>query len=290
MNADTTTLALHVLTAVEFGKRYAFEGGVGEVGVGHKMSYRDALQKVLGNLFGVILTMSFLPKNLPRWVIPGPVKRIQEAVGEFKAYMREMVQEEREAIESGSQGKDNLMSVLLRAADAEAEKDGNGRSGLSDEEIYGNLFFYNLAGQDTSANTLAYAITMLATNPKWQEWIGEEITSVFAGKDNVEEWEYEDAFPKLKRCLALMVNLYLSSFQNSSLNRYLIVRNPPRLRSRSLHPQIHRNSATSHRSRKAISDPDEHLHLYQPPRHPQLTFLGFRRPSVSAGPLPLSKR
>jgi hypothetical protein len=40
-----------------------------------------------------------------------------------------------------------------------------------------------------------------------QNWLGEEIDSVFAGKDGVETWEYEKAIPKLKRCLALMVIL-----------------------------------------------------------------------------------
>ncbi|KAH8794078.1 cytochrome P450 [Hyaloscypha finlandica] len=75
----------------------------------------------------------------------------------------------------------------------------------------GNLFIYNVADHDTTAYTICYAIYMLAAQPDVQNWLGEEIDSVFAGKDGVETWEYEKAIPKLKRCLALMyetVHLY----------------------------------------------------------------------------------
>jgi len=47
---------------------------------------------------------------------------------------------------------------------------------------------------------------MLAAQPDVQNWLGEEIDSVFAGKDGVETWEYEKAIPKLKRCLELKVS------------------------------------------------------------------------------------
>jgi len=41
---------------------------------------------------------------------------------------------------------------------------------------------------------------MLAAQPDVQNWLGEEIDSVFVGQDEVETWEYEKAIPKLKRC------------------------------------------------------------------------------------------
>jgi len=76
------------------------------------------------------------------------------------------------------------MSVLLKASESEAM--GKGRSGLSDEEIIGNLFIYIVAGHDTTANTLAYAVTMLAANVGLQDWLREEISSVFGGEASVE--------------------------------------------------------------------------------------------------------
>jgi cytochrome P450 len=47
----------------------------------------------------------------------------------------------------------------------------------------------------------------LATNTKCQEWLGEEIDAVFGLKDNFEDRDYEQVFPKLVRCLAVMVGL-----------------------------------------------------------------------------------
>ena len=49
---------------------------------------------------------------------------------------------------------------------------------------------------------MAYAITHLAAYPEWQDWIHEELDTVVpAGAD----LDYEATYPKLKRCLALMV-------------------------------------------------------------------------------------
>lgn len=202
--SSTLALALHVLTGAGFGKTYDFDASaVQEVSPGHSMSYRDALKVVLGNLYGTVITVA-LGMQLPSFVIPKGIRDIQAAVIEFKKYMIEMVEEERTTIKSRAGEKDNLMSALLRSSQSEAGD--KGRNVLSDEEILGNMFIYSFAGHDTTANTLVYAIMMLAGDPKWQDWIGEEIGAVFAGRDSVEEWEYESAFPKLKRCLALQVS------------------------------------------------------------------------------------
>lgn len=59
-------------------------------------------------------------------------------------------------------------------------------------------------GHDTTATTLAYAFTVLSAHKEVQAWIAEEIEAVF-GDTPFEDWDYETAFPKLKRCLATMV-------------------------------------------------------------------------------------
>jgi cytochrome P450 len=203
--ADSTlAVALHVLTGAGFGQTYDFDTSeVDQIPPGHSMSYRDALKVVLGNLYGTIITVA-LGTQLPSFLFPKGVRDLQAAIIEFKKYMVEMVEGERMTIKNRAGEKDNLMSALLRASQGEAG--AKGRNALSDEEILGNLFIYSFAGHDTTANTLVYAIMMLAADRKWQDWIGEEIDSVFQGKLSVEDWEYERDFPKLKRCLALQVS------------------------------------------------------------------------------------
>lgn len=201
--SDIMTLTLHVLISVGLGKTYEFDGGTRSLEKNHSLSYREALQLILENLFLVFVTKSI---PLPDIVLPTSVRKVKNSVRELEGYMREMMAEQRSALHEfeGVGMKDNLMSVLLKASES---TDDNGRSVLSDEEIFGNLFIYNFVGHDTTANTLLYCLYLLSVEPEIQEWIREEVHSVF-NRTDVKDWEYEKAFPKLKRCLALMVRQY----------------------------------------------------------------------------------
>ena len=200
-DSDTMILALHVLTAAGFGKSYPFAGGLSsKPATGHSMTYKDALKVILRN---ILITIVISSATFPAWMLPRKVLNVSDAIANFKAYMTEMVEEERISIANGEADKDNLMSVLVRAAEL-SKADEKGRNSLTDEEIFGNLFIYNLAGHETTANTMAYAVALMSTDRAVQDWIGEELDAVFAPDENVEEWQYEKAFPQLKRCLALM--------------------------------------------------------------------------------------
>jgi cytochrome P450 len=211
---DTMELALNVLMAAGFGKRFEF-GGSGKDGQedASMTSYRYALSMVLGNLFKAIMTS--MAMKLPQWAIPKQWMEMKSVLKEVDTFLRKMVEDERAGLNEKSQERDNLMSALLRASDNEVL--GKGKLGLTDEEIVGNLFIYNVAGHDTTSNTLAYAVTLLSTDLKVQEWLREEIHSVFGNEENVEKWNYEESFPQLKRCLALMVSDESLSVQMQSL-------------------------------------------------------------------------
>ncbi|KAF7557887.1 hypothetical protein G7Z17_g253 [Cylindrodendrum hubeiense] len=197
--SDTMMLALHVLTAAGFGRSYTFGSGLESPSKNHSLTYRDALSIILGNLFTAVFTATV---NLPNWMLPSKFKEVQDAVVNFRQYMAEMVAEEREAMDAGASEQDNLMSILVRASENESSN-GKGARHLTDAEIYGNLFSYNLAGHETTSNTLAYATVLLAANPKWQDWAAEEINEVTAGV-NLDELDYETYYPQLKRSLAIM--------------------------------------------------------------------------------------
>lgn len=232
---DTMELALNVLMAAGFGKRFEFGGSLkGEQKEDAMTSYRNALSMVLGNLFRAIMTSMLM--ELPPWATSKKLVEMKNALKEVGTYIRKMVEDERSGINEKSPDRDNLMSALLRASDNEAM--GKGKIGLGDEEIVGNLFIYNVAGHDTTSNTLAYAVTLLSTNDNVQEWLREEICTVFVEEDNVESWNYEKDFPRLKRCLALMVSEPLPQDTGSMLTS-LSVRNITSLWSSVLHAKIH---------------------------------------------------
>ena len=192
--------------------QYSFSEGVQRLQVNHSMTYRDSLAMILNS----IIVLAIFPKSfLQASVIPLPrkLRAIGDATREFAAYMEEMLTAERRLISSGRSDTRNLMNALIRASDEAkaAEAKGKTVSGLTDEEIFGNLFMYNLAGHETTANTLAYAIILLAAHPEYQEWIAAEIDAVLTDNSDIETWKYEEVFSKLNRCLAIMVHLTSSS-------------------------------------------------------------------------------
>ena len=58
------------------------------------------------------------------------------------------------------------------------------------------------AGYDTTANTLSYAFVLLALYPQWQDWLREEVDAALP--DPATTPAYDDVYPKLNRCLAVM--------------------------------------------------------------------------------------
>lgn len=206
--SDSMKLSMHVLQAAGFGKYYPFECGVSKPEAGHTMSYNESLGLILENLF--ITVFIKFAAVLPAFVLPAHIKKIKVAIGEFKAYMFEMIQAEKKLIHASgtAEQKSNLLSVLVKLS--EQEGDSTGKKGLTDDELFGNFFFYNLAGHETNGGTLAYAVVLMASDLYWQKWIREELEVVFEGRDSVKDWDYGKAFPKLKRCLALMVSLTYS--------------------------------------------------------------------------------
>ncbi|KAL2168246.1 hypothetical protein VTG60DRAFT_254 [Thermothelomyces hinnuleus] len=61
---------------------------------------------------------------------------------------------------------------------------------LSDADIIGNAFIMIVAGHETTANTLHFALVELATNPSTQRRLQQEVDALF-GNSDPSTWEYE---------------------------------------------------------------------------------------------------
>lgn len=195
---DLRTLSLHVLTGAGFGKHFKFEGH-DERGTTASANYKNSLQMILENC---ILIMALGPKALAlaRPWLPKTWKLgvLAATCAEFQEYMTEMYEEEKaKPLKPDSGSVRTLMSSLVSASQAEA-KTG---TGLTESEIYGNMFMLNFAGHDTTAHTFTFAIHFLAAHPDAQTWVSEEIHSVHSPQH---EWNYTTDFPRLVRCLAIM--------------------------------------------------------------------------------------
>lgn len=221
---DVRTLSLNVLARAVFNRSYSFYTAPHPPKTGGPASYRETLCTILDN---TLLIMVLHPTLLSLSLMPRRWRKIGRAIVEFKRFMSVLVDEERRLIVQGTPSSGNMISSLLKtprlsSKDLQELNQGSGdRSGaLTESEIFGNIFMYNFAGHDTTANTLAYGVVLLAAHPEVQDWIHEEICHVV--KDERSElWDYEETFPRLKRCMAVLV----SSARNHKKTPLLISRN-----------------------------------------------------------------
>jgi cytochrome P450 len=122
--------------------------------------------------------------------------------------MQQMLDEEMQSLNQGAKGSGSLMTSLVRAGDAYTKGTStldDRTRGLSVEEIFGNIFVINFAGHDTTANTLAFGMLLLASHPEVQTWLAEEVGR-YCKDMQPETWQYSELFPKLVRCQAVMAS------------------------------------------------------------------------------------
>lgn len=147
LRKHTHKLALHVLTAAVFGKSYDYEGGLSLKEPGHSLSYGEALESVLHNISPMLIPLSQFASKLPGRILSPNLRKLRVAVPEFQQYMAESVKSERDQYAQGGIAKDNLLSLMVRANEAEkASKEGS-KQVLREDEVVGNLFMFNLAGK-----------------------------------------------------------------------------------------------------------------------------------------------
>ncbi len=210
VSKDCVVIALHTLSGAGFGQTHDFRSGVREIPSGHFKSFSETMSFLLQN---IILVLLFESLPLPNWILPQQIGNAKNAVADFKLYMREAVAYTKGLIQGGSATQTaEMVTTLIKANEAakrEQKASGTGINArpiyLSDEEVLGNLYILNLAGFETTANALTYAIPYLAAHPEVQEWVMEEIMEASKQSDDLASADYEDTFPKLTRCLAVMV-------------------------------------------------------------------------------------
>ncbi|OOG00095.1 hypothetical protein ASPCADRAFT_161615 [Aspergillus carbonarius ITEM 5010] len=200
---DTRTLSLNVLAATGFRRSYSFSSANDPLHRNESSSYRDSLQVVLDNCILLmvmprrLLTLPFAPES---W------HRLAKAAVDYKQHMVRMLNEETKALNEGQAGAGGLMTSFVRAMDLKQQEDAKRKSsgsppkGLTIDEIFGNIFVINFAGHDTTANTLSFAMVLLAAYPEVQDWLAEELQVITDARG-----QYAELFPKLNRCKAIML-------------------------------------------------------------------------------------
>ena len=206
-------ITINVIGATGYGSRRSWVQAASDVvpSAGYKLTFMEAVMAIVNNS---ILSV-FLPTDLLCWrVMPNVIQTLGAATKEFPGYARDFIAEERRSPST----RKTLIGALVKnmstgvtkndekTADEQnyfSSKPANSSATFSEDEIIGNLFNFTIAGFDTTASTIAYSLMALALEPKWQDWIIEEIDQAAVLNPGV---DYEKSFPRMTRCLALMVS------------------------------------------------------------------------------------
>jgi cytochrome P450 len=118
-----------------------------------------------------MLYRGFAPVRGPRWLPTRANRRAERARRELYAVCDEIIAER---LRSGSSGDDLLSRLLDARAGGEHEMD--------DDEVRAQLLWFMLAGHETTACTLTFALHLIGRHPEVQRRLQEEADRVLAGR------------------------------------------------------------------------------------------------------------
>lgn len=164
----------------------------------------DPLQAHLDKVFPMLRRRINMP--IPYWhwfklpidrAFDGHLARVHEAVRGFIHAAQERVRID----PSLRERPNNLIEAMLAAHDAGGDR-------LSEEELLGNVLTVLLAGEDTTANTLCWAIHLLHKHP--QEWhtLVAEVDKVLGDTELPRQFDAARGFDRIEACVTEAMRLY----------------------------------------------------------------------------------
>ncbi|KAI9039439.1 cytochrome P450 [Aspergillus affinis] len=208
--SDILKLTLNVICGAGFGVSLPFQPESRETATdditslfkdtdtppeGFTYTFRAVIEYMNSRLNTVVLANMVFPKWIPRILMPF-FKSDFLAYEDLKHYLDGL-------IESSKRGKNrNNTHDLLQGIIQSQQKHG----GLTDCEIIGNLHIFTIAGHETTATTLRFALVLLAMHPDVQEWLQDCVDEVIQDQpSDPKEWEYGVMFPRLIAPLCVML-------------------------------------------------------------------------------------
>ena len=108
---------------------------------------------------------AFLP--LPQWMPRGFKRATRQSAAEIRALIRDMTTRRQAEIDAGS-APDDLATKIMTTPDPQTG------ASFDVDEMVDQVAIFFLAGHETSAASLAWALYLLALFPDWQETVAEE--------------------------------------------------------------------------------------------------------------------
>ena len=145
----------------------------------------DVIQRKLEHVFPALNRRLFALLPTWRWFRTRADRRLDRAVSDLRVWLRRLLEEARERLAADpvrAAHPENFLEAMIVARDPEGRP-------FPDEVIFGNLLTMLLAGEDTTAYTLAWAVHHLCDAPEAVERLRAEADAVLsrnAAPDDIE--------------------------------------------------------------------------------------------------------
>ncbi len=125
--------------------------------------------------FMSFVPLSFLPFSRQIQKLPIPaMRRLARGKATLDTLIYGMIAERR----ADPTDRGDLLSMLLNATDSEGDPSNSDAPGMSDHQLHDECVTVILAGHETTANALSFALHLLAWNPEAQQQLADEAQAV----------------------------------------------------------------------------------------------------------------
>ena len=184
----------------------------------------DVIQNHLEKIFPMINKRITSPIPMWRLIKSKDDKEFENALVEIEAFVQRFIAEAKERLANHPELKKNPTN-FLEALLVEQEKEG----GLSDKEVFGNVFTILLAGEDTTSNSISWIIYYLCQNEKVVEKLRKEIDEVLTNElvpstnEQLAALKYTEAVAmEVMRLKPVTPNLYMQALEDVTIQNYEI--------------------------------------------------------------------
>ncbi|MET3106709.1 cytochrome P450 [Oxalobacteraceae bacterium GrIS 2.11] len=142
-------------------------------------SGEDVIQAHLDKIFPALFQRLLAPFPYWRYIRLPSDRALDRSLTEVTNAIDRFVAEARERIRLHPQLREhpsNLLEAMINATD-------QGDSGLTDDDVAGNVITMLLAGEDTTANSIAWLLSLVWANPATLQKLQSEVRSTFAADE-----------------------------------------------------------------------------------------------------------
>ena len=139
----------------------------------------DVIQQHLDKIFPTLFRRMVSPFPTWRWWRTAEVRDLERSMKAVNSAVQDFIKQSRQRLLAEPQRRvqpQNLLEAMLAAAD-------HPESGIDDVQVAGNVLTMLLAGEDTTANTLAWMIHLLWQHPAALQRATDEVRSVLGTTD-----------------------------------------------------------------------------------------------------------